>query len=336
MRVLNVRKIEESQSLMLIFKKTKNIVHVPTKRHRNTQIAKTHEKKLSNLTHKKVLPITPDDVTAILSSYKISHEEANILKYGLRNSIPPERVSRTDAFVNFDLIHRYLTEELKSRDDETKKHGILEKLRNNKDIVILRPDKDNGVVIMDKTRYKSKMYELLNDERKFKQLTSDPAKLREGQLQRYLRKLNNKGYFGESIFNYIYPAGSLPSRLHGTPKIHKIKEKSDIPPLKTIVSSVNSYNYNLASYLCALLIPFIPTAHCTKDSFTFIKDIQEISTQDSFMVLYDVCSLFTNIPLSETIDIAVKLIFVICCFVLLCHKHISILMEKSAMQIDLW
>ena len=189
-----------------------------------------------------------------------------------------------------------------------KKHGILKKLRNNKDIVILRPDKGNGVVIMDAITYKSKMYELLNDESKFKQLTSDPRKLREGQLQRYLRKLNNKGYFDESIYDYIYPAGSLPSRLYGTPKIHKIKEKSDIPPLRPIVLSINSYNYNLASYLCALLTPFIPTAYCTKDSFTFIKDIQEVSTQDSFMVSYDVCSLFTNIPLSETIDIAVKLI----------------------------
>ena len=189
-----------------------------------------------------------------------------------------------------------------------KKHGILKKLRNNNDIAILRPDKGNGVVIMDAITYKSKMYELLNNESKFKQLTSDPTKLREGQLQRYLRKLNNKGYFDESIYDYIYPAGSLPSRLYGTPKIHKIKEKSDIPPLRLIVSSINSYNYNLASYLCTLLTPFIPTAYCTKDSFTFIKDIQEVSTQDSFMVSYDVCSLFTNIPLIEFIDIAVKLI----------------------------
>ena len=65
------------------------------------------------------------------------------------------------------------------------------------------------------------------------------------------------------------------------------------------------YNYNLASHLCKLLTPFIPTAHCTKGSFTFIKDIQEVSTKDAFMVTYDVCSLFTNTPLSETIDIAV-------------------------------
>ena len=66
------------------------------------------------------------------------------------------------------------------------------------------------------------MYELLNDESRFKQLTSDPTKLREGQLQHYLRKLNNKGYFDTSIYDYIYPAGSLPSRLYGTPKFIRL------------------------------------------------------------------------------------------------------------------
>lgn len=64
----------------------------------------------------------------------------------------------------------------------------VKKLRNNKGIVILRPDKDNGLVIIkDNITYKLKMYALLNYERKFKQLSSDPTKLREGKLQRYLR-----------------------------------------------------------------------------------------------------------------------------------------------------
>ena len=40
-------------------------------KHRNNQIAKTNEKKLSNLTRKKVLPFTPDDVITNLSLYKI-------------------------------------------------------------------------------------------------------------------------------------------------------------------------------------------------------------------------------------------------------------------------
>lgn len=90
-------------------------------------------------------------------------------------------------------------------------------MRNNKDIVILRPDKDNVVVKMNKFE---KSYELLNDKIKFKQLVCDPTKLHEGQLQRRLRKSNNKGYFDEIVYNCICQAGSLPSRLYGAPKIH--------------------------------------------------------------------------------------------------------------------
>ena len=104
---------------------TKNV------KHKNIQIAKTHEKKLSNLTHNKVLLFTPHDVINNLSSYKISHEEANILKYDFGNSIPPERLTWTDVFVNFDLIQCYLTEELKSRDDESSLRSNLSYLANS-------------------------------------------------------------------------------------------------------------------------------------------------------------------------------------------------------------
>ena len=55
--------------------------------------------------------------------------------------------------------------------------------------------------------------------------------------------------------------------------------------------------------------PHIPQRHCTKDSFTFVKEIQEVSLNDSFLVSFDINSLFTNIPLHETINIAVKIIF---------------------------
>ena len=144
-----------------------------------------------------------------------------------------------------------------------------------------------------RTTYKSKKYESLNDENKFKQLVSDPTKLREGQLQRCLQKLNNKGYFDESVYDYVYPVDSLPSRLYDTPKIHKIKKKSDIPPLGLIVLSNTRYNYNLASYLRELLTPFIPSVNCRKDSFTFIKNIQEVSTQDSFTRLVNWHLLFS-------------------------------------------
>ena len=57
-----------------------------------------------------------------------------------------------------------------------------------------------------------------------------------------------------------------------------------------------------------MLDPVIPKEHCAKDSFSFSKEIKEVSSSDKFLISYDVCSLFTSIPLNETVDIAVNLI----------------------------
>ena len=99
---------------------------------------------------------------------------------------------------------------------------------------------------------------------------------------------------------HIYPSGSQPSRLHGMPKVHKIKSNFEVP---------SCFNYNLFRFLCNMLTPFIPTDYCTQDSFSFMKKIQEVSVSNYFMVSFDVCSLFTNIPLNETTDLVVDIIF---------------------------
>ena len=88
------------------------------------------------------------------------------------------------------------------------KHKILEKLSRNKDTVIIRPDKGNGVVVVDKVIYNQQMYALLIDKNKFKTLSEDPTKLREGQLQRYLRELKKKQFLDDVTYERIYPSVS--------------------------------------------------------------------------------------------------------------------------------
>ena len=96
--------------------------------------------------------------------------------------------------------------------------------------------------------------------------------------------------------------GSQPSRLYGTPKFHK--SFTNVPHLGLIVSSINSFNYNLAKYLCNLLQPKIISIHSTQDTFSFIKEMEEVRDYNNFLVSFDVSSLFTNIPLNETIKLA--------------------------------
>ena len=46
-----------------------------------------------------------------------------------------------------------------------------------------------------------------------------------------------------------------------------------------------------------------------KDTFSFVSQFQNANLSQKFLVSYDVTSLFTNIPLQETIDIAINFIF---------------------------
>ena len=86
--------------------------------------------------------------------------------------------------------------------------------------------------------------------------------------------------------------------------MHKDRGTNSTPPFRPIMSSIGTYNYNLAKYLCNLLSPHIPTEHCATDTFTFVQDIQSLSMFGKFMVSFDV----QNIPLEECIDLAVNYI----------------------------
>ena len=107
----------------------------------------------------------------------------------------------------------------------------------------------------------------------------------------------------------MYPSGSSVARAYGLPKMHKIKSDTDKLKLRPIISSIKTYNYELSSFLGKLLSPCINKDYSADDTFTFVTDIRKVSANIKFMVSYDVISLFTNIPLNETMNIAVEVIF---------------------------
>ena len=76
-----------------------------------------------------------------------------------------------------------------------------------------------------------------------------------------------------------------------------------------IFSSIGTFNYVLACLICDLLSPVVPDDYSCKDTFSFVSQIKNANLSEKFLVSYDVTSLFTNILLQETIDIAINLIF---------------------------
>ena len=107
----------------------------------------------------------------------------------------------------------------------------------------------------------------------------------------------------------MYPSGSAPARIYGTPKMYKFSSSDSFPKLRPIVPSIGTFNYNLARFLCDLCSPLVPHDYSCKDTFTFVSQIKNANLSKKFLVSYDVTSLFTSIPLQETMDIAINLIF---------------------------
>ena len=132
---------------------------------------------------------------------------------------------------------------------------------------------------------------------------------REASIQRFLRKLKQKNFFNEIEYDKLYPSGYAPDRIYGTPKMHKFFSSDSFPKLRPIVSSISTFIYNRTRSLCDLLSPLVPNDYSCKNTFSFISQIKNSNLSEKFLVSYHVTSLFTNIPLQETIDIAISLIF---------------------------
>ena len=264
------------------------------------------------------------------TQYELSQEESDLLKAGLYFSIQPDKIRKSEIFINFEKIHRSFLNNLKSEETKSqikahlansyfynykpsprilRQHRVLRNLRKNKDIAMTKPDKGNGVVILDRKLYNNAMEEIISDSSKFKKLNEDPTLKREASLQRFLRKLKQKNFFNEIDYDKLYPSGSAPTCIYGTPKMHKFSSSDSFPKLRPIVSSIGTFNYNLASFLCDLLSPLVPNDYSCKDTFSFVSQIKNANLSKKCLVSYDVTSLFTDIPLQETIKIAINLLF---------------------------
>ena len=114
----------------------------------------------------------------------------------------------------------------------------------------------------------------------------------------------------KDVYNRIRPVGSTRPRMYGVPKIHK----ADIP-LRPILSMINSPQHELAKLLTEILQPVVNkySTFTVKDTFEFCEKLEEFSDScasisETFMCSFDIKSLFTNVPLKETIDICVNVL----------------------------
>ena len=123
----------------------------------------------------------PDEVILNLSSYTLSEAEKNILVLGLNYTFATSDVSDINFLASLEIASRRLKQNINNPDDwsevkrvfmsslndtaniETHKRNdkrscaILRKLGKNDDLYISKPDKGNGIVILNRSDYVSWM-----------------------------------------------------------------------------------------------------------------------------------------------------------------------------------
>ena len=81
-------------------------------------------------------------------------------------------------------------------------------------------------------------------------------------------------------------------------------------PLRPIISIIGTATYEIARYLAELLAPLGKSKHTISNTKDFITRLKTERIPKRFkMISFDVKSLFTNVPLEETIDIILNKIY---------------------------
>ena len=121
-----------------------------------------------------------------------------------------------------------------------------------------------------------------------------PLLRKEKDLESLVRRIR-----ATEIADSVRPSGSRLAHLYGLPKTHK-----ENLAMRPILSATQTYNYALTKWLDDKLKPLAINHYTITDTFEFVNEVNALTLNDGdVLVSYDVSSLFTNVPLDETIHI---------------------------------
>ena len=272
-----------------------------------------------------------------LSGKDLGLYEENVLYLGLNHHVLPKQVNDADVKVQVEKLFKSIEKEdsdkklsFESKDEvkveiqsflknvrricssKTNRifHNSIRKLSDDDSIVVCKFDKGNGVVLLNKDDYNQKCYEILSDSSKFKKLNSDymvdTILKKRRSLQNYVyRYLYKHEDIDEATYNNLYDVGCSPGKFYGLVKVHK-----DSYPIRPVVSMIDTPEYVLAKWLDSYIKPNIPSGFMLNSTEQFVSAVKDFPVcSDDKLVSFDVKSLYTNIPLKETIGIVADYLY---------------------------
>ena len=254
-----------------------------------------------------------------LSSVELTKEQHDFLNLGLNCHIQSKR-KPIDKKAELELLYQDILQ--LEKDDKVRITGDLKgeligegnklrgkstsklitkelkeaarQLKEDERIIIRRADKSPIFIILDREEYVSKLNAILADTSKFQKLKEDPTKKLKAKVNRVIKSANalSGGVHFQTIVGEFAPGYA-----YGTVKTHKNDN-----PLRPIISQVSTATYKLAKRLNQLLKPYIPGKYLINSVDEFL-DILRAKKPEGILASIDVESLFTNVPIKETIEI---------------------------------
>ena len=285
-------------------------------RHRvYTQLKNSHDNKLKLLIERSdwTTHANPNFVIN-LSDKQLDKTTTSALGFGLSFAISDNEINSVEiakAFCNLEKYSDLSSENinickgmiyslmLKPSEKNCPKRftKALSVLKKDQHLHITKADKSNAVVIMNKQDYINKMETLLSDENTYEGLQNNPI---ESVNSNFNKKVKSLLKDNEDVLKCVTSISPSLPYMYGVIKTHKPDN-----PVRPIISSVGSATYKLSKYLVTLLNPLIGTissAHI-KNNVDLVNKLNNTHMNCDFkLVSFDVCSLFTKVPVEDLLS----------------------------------
>ena len=260
----------------------------------------------------------PEDVIEILSLGMNTHLKQKFDNFKKKVSIE-KLYSSIKSYENENLIKVECHDALKSKlklfglkncvdfnsDILTREqYKTLNVFKNRTDIVVRAADKSNVFVIMKRDDYVTKINNILSDQVKFQVVAKDPTLSLKRELNKHIAIVNsvqNGNKLSKLVGHYE------PGYIYANPKIHK---RIVNPPIRPIVSQIGTPTCQVAKELNAIIVKYMPGQYTVQSTSEFLSLVQhQHFPSTSILASLDVESLFTNVPVVETVNIILQYVY---------------------------
>ncbi len=124
--------------------------------------------------------------------------------------------------------------------------------RDDKSIIILPADKERATVILNRSDYKLKAHDLLNDRHSYRISTEGEFALHTHSANKALERLKAQGHLSQATYVHLKPKERVIARFYWLPEVHKPN-----CPLRTIVALRNTPMFNMAHWVAEKLKPLV-------------------------------------------------------------------------------